>query len=448
MRVKVDLNRCQPFAQCCFLARLGYEGRDALGPCVGDGTFAYHSSWGCTTVGAGADPGGMSMPSEYARFRAILAAACLSSLAACGESNRYVAPPAPKVTVATPRQQPVTRYLELTGNITAVNSADLVARVPGFVQEIDYQDGAMARKGALLFTIEPEPYAVKVQQAKAAQAGAQATLTQAQADFERQSNLVRTQAASRQQYDQALATRDTAQASLQQAQANTKLAELNDDYAHVRAPFDGIVTARQVSVGEFVGGTATPTELATIVQSDPIYVSFNISEQDVLRLRAEMARRGMSREDINKVPVEVGLQTETGYPHRGTFDYASPTVNTSTGTLAARGVLANPDRVLLPGYFARVRIPVEQQPDALLVPDAALGSDQGGRYLLVVGQNDVVERRAVEIGPAVSELRVIDKGLGAQDRVVVAGVLRAIPGQKVDPQMQAAEAGAPAAAGK
>ncbi len=371
-----------------------------------------------------------------------------SLLAACSQENRYVAPPPPKVTVALPVQRAVIRYLEVTGNTAAVNSADLVARVPGFVQEINYSDGALVKKGALLFTIEPEPYEVKLQQAQAAEVGAKATLTQAQADFERNATLVRTQAASRQAYDQSLATRDQAQSSYQQAQANTQLAKLNNDYAHVTAPFDGVVTARQVSVGEYVGGSATPTLLANIVQVQPIYVTFNISEQDVLQLRAEIARRGLTREDINKVPVEIGLQTETGYPHAGTFDYASPTVNSQTGTLPARGVFANADRSLLPGYFARVRIPVEQQNDALLVPDTALGSDQGGRYLLIVNADNTVEHRNVTVGQLDQNLRVIDSGLKADERVVIAGVLRAIPGQKVDPQIEPAPAApsAPAAA--
>ena len=378
----------------------------------------------------------------------ILTVATVTSLvlAACGQGNQYVAPPPPKVTVATPVQRPITRYLEVTGSTGAVNSADLVARVPGFVQEISYSDGALVKKGTLLFTIEPEPYEVKLQQAQADEAGAQATLKQAQSDFDRQAKLVTTQAASQSTYDQALANRDTAQANFLQAQANTKLAALNNDYAHVKAPFDGLVAARQVSAGEFVGGTATPTVLATIVQADPIYVNFNISEQDVLRLRADIARRGLTRDDLKKVPVEVGLQTETGYPHAGTFDYAAPTVNSSTGTLAARAVLANPERVLLPGYFVRVRIPVEQQPSALLVPDVALGSNQGGRYVLVVNKDNVVEQRKVAIGPLVEELRVVETGLNADDRVVVAGVLRAVPGQKVDPQAPAGAAQAPAGA--
>ena len=154
-----------------------------------------------------------------------------------------------------------------------------------------------------------------------------------------------------------------------------------------------------------------------------------------------MARRGISRDDLKQVPVEVGLQTETGYPHRGTLDYAAPVVDPSTGTLGGRAVLDNGDHALLPGYFVRVRIPLEQQPDALLVPDAALGSDQGGRYLLVVDKDDTVVQRKVEIGPLVGELRVIERGLNADDRVVTAGVLRVVPGQKVEPQMPPAADG-------
>ncbi len=363
-------------------------------------------------------------------------------LAGCSGENHYVAPPPPKVTVALPIVKPVTRYLEVTGNTAAINSADLVARVPGFVNSVDYTDGASVKKGDLLFTIEPEPYEVKLRQAREAEAGALATLKQAQADFDRQATLVTTNATSRQLYDQALATRDNAEASYQQAQANTKLAALNNDYAHVRAAFDGIVTARQVSVGEYVGGSATPTVLATIVQIAPIYANFNIAETDVLRVRAEIRRRGLTPEDLKKVPVEIGLQTETGYPHVGTLDYASPTINTSTGTLAARAIFQNTDRSLLPGYFVRVRIPEDHDVNAVLVPDVALGSDQTGRYVLIVNKDDVVEHRNVKVGPVMDELRVIDSGLTGQDRVIVAGVLRAVPGQKVDPQMQAAAASA------
>jgi RND family efflux transporter MFP subunit len=366
-------------------------------------------------------------------------------VSACGQRNDYVAPPPPKVTVATPARQPVTRYYETTGNTAAVNQTDLVARVAGFVQEIKYRDGDKVTKGTLLFTIEPEPYRVKLEQAKAAEVGAEANLKQAQAAFERQADLVARGTSTQANYDQALAARDSGKSTLDQAHVNTQLAQLNYDYTQVTAPFDGFVTARQVSVGQYVGGTGTPTVLASIVQTDPIYATFNVSEQDVLRLRAEIARRGLTAEDLSKVPVEVGLQSETGYPHRGTLDYRAPTVNQSTGTLAARAILQNPERVLLPGYFVRVRIPVEEAAEALLVPDTAIGSDQGGRYVLVVNKDSVVEQRKVEIGPLVDTMRVIEQGLGPDDRVLVSGLLRAIPGQKVDPQIQAAAA-APAPA--
>jgi RND family efflux transporter MFP subunit len=358
-------------------------------------------------------------------------------LSACGQGNQYVAPPPPKVTVAPPVKQEVHRYLEATGNTAAVNSTDLVARVSGFVQKINHEDGKPVAMGTVLYTIEPEPYKVKLEQAQAAEVGAEASLKQAETAFQRVADLLARQTASQAQYDSAIATRDSAKASLDQARANTKLAQLNYDYTQVTAPFAGIVTARQVSLGQYVGGSATPTVLASIVQHDPIYVNFSISEQDVLRVRAELARRGISMNDLKNVTVEVGLQSETGYPHKGTLDYVAPTVNQTTGTLAGRAILGNSDRVLLPGYFVRVRIPGPLR-NVLLVPDQALGSDQGGRYLLVANKDSVVEQRKVEIGPLVDTMRIVESGIDADDRVIVSGLLRIMPGQKVDPQTQAA----------
>ena len=364
--------------------------------------------------------------------------AALIALAGC-EQNTYAPPPPPKVDVALPVQRAVTRYLEATGNTAPIKNVDLVARVQGFLQTIEYQDGTFVKEGTTLFTIEPETYKLKLEQAQAAETGAQASLRQAEADFKRQSDLVQRQAVSQATLDSSTSARDNAQANLLQAQANTKLAQVNYGYTKVTAPFDGIVSTHLVSIGELVGVSA-PTQLATIVALDPIYVNFNVNEQDVLRIRAEAARRGMTATDLKSLPVEVGLQTETGYPHEGRLDYAAPTVNQSTGTLAVRGVVPNDKRVLLPGYFVRVRVPVDQQKDALLVPDTALGSDQGGRYLLVVNADNTVEQRKVQSGPLDGGLRVIESGLKADDRVVIAGLLRVIPGQKVDPQVQKIEA--------
>ncbi len=186
----------------------------------------------------------------------------------------------------------LTRYLEATGNTAPIKNVDLVARVQGFLQSINYQDGTFVKERTTLFTIEPETYKLKLEQAQAAEAGAQATLKQAEADYKRQVDLVQRRAVSQATLDTSTATRDNAQANLQQAQAGTKIAQVNYGYTNVAAPFDGIVSAHLVSVGELVG-VSSPTQLATIVALDPIYVNFNVNEQDVLRIREEARRRGL-----------------------------------------------------------------------------------------------------------------------------------------------------------
>lgn len=368
----------------------------------------------------------------------------LSVLAACKKANQYVAPPPATVDVAPPEQRTITRYLETTGTTAAFNSVDLVARVQGFLEAQTYKDGAFVTKGTNLFTIEPLPYQAKLQQAQAQEAAAKAQALQADAEYKRYSSLGKNSFASKSQVDQTLATRNADEANLLGAQANTKLAEINYGYTHVTAPFDGIVTAHLVSVGEVVGGTEM-TKLATIVQLAPIYVNFSISEQDAQRIRAAMAAKGITRATLGPVPVEVGLQTESGYPHAGTLDYVAPTVDATTGTLAVRAELANEDHMLPPGSFVRVRIPLQHNVPALLVPDVALGADQGGRYVLVVGPDDVVAQRRVKTGILMDGMRVIESGLKPDDRVVVAGVQRAIPGEKVSPKLQTAAATPPAA---
>jgi RND family efflux transporter MFP subunit len=369
--------------------------------------------------------------------RIIFVIPALLALGGC-EQNSFVPPPPPKVDVGLPVQQGITRFLEATGNTAPIQTVDLVARVQGVLQSINYKDGSLVKAGTTLFTIEPDTYKFKLEQAQAAEAGAQASLKQSEADYKRQVDLVARQAVSQATLDTSTSTRDNAQANLQQAQANTKIAAVNFGYTNVVAPFDGIVSAHLISVGELVGA-ASPTQLATIVQLDPIYVNFNVNEQDVLRIRAEARRRGMTSSELTQLPIEVGLQTETGFPHKGKLDYAAPTINLSTGTLAVRGVLPNPDRVLLPGYYVRVRVPFDRQETALLVPDVALGSDQSGRYVLVVNGDNIVEQRKVQTGQLEGDLRVIESGLKPDDRVVTAGLLRAIPGQKVDPQLQKIE---------
>jgi multidrug efflux system membrane fusion protein len=362
-----------------------------------------------------------------------LALVALLSLAGCKKQNAFVAPPPPQVGVAHPLQQEVTPYLELTGNAQAVNQVDLVARVQGFLQEIDYQDGATAKQGDTLFVIEPTPYQARLQQAQASLASAQAQLTQTAAEYKRQASLGRTDFSSQSQVEVALAAQQTNQANVDNQQGAVTQAAINLGYTRVTAPFDGLVEAHQVSVGSLVGVTG-PTVLATIIQLDPIRVIGSISEQDVLRIKDTMPKRAFGPADVAKVPIEVGRMDEANYPHHGTLDYVSPSIDPATGTLTLRGILANGDRALLPGMFVRMRIPMAPQKAlVLLVPNIVLGADQGGQYLLVVDKDDVVQQRPVRTGIAVGDLRVITSGLAAEDRVVVSGLQKASPGAKVVP---------------
>jgi len=367
----------------------------------------------------------------FARF-AVSAVVVAPLLTACGEKNEFVPPPPPKVEIAPPLKLNVTRYLFATGTTAAVNSTTLVARVQGFIQDITYKDGDSVKAGTTLFVIEPKPYQLALQQAEAGQSSAAASTKQLQADYERQADLAAKSYSSQATLDQATAARDAAIAKQKQSEADIEQAKLNLSYTEVKAPFDGIVTSREVSLGQLVGA-GSATSLATIVQLEPIYVNFAVSETDVQDIRASIKKQGITADQLKTIPVEVGLQSETGYPHRGTLDYAAPNVTASTGTLMVRGVLPNADRTLLPGYFVRVRVPRAEQRDMLLVPDRAVGSDQGGRYLLVANADDVVEQRKVHLGQQVGELRVVETGLAADDRVIISGLMSAIPGQKIEP---------------
>jgi RND family efflux transporter MFP subunit len=405
-----------------------YLGGSDIGTKTGAGRFM---SMPLTFASVHSDSEGTTMRRLQVSVGSMAALGLFLLVAGCKKANQYAPPPPAKVSVAKPLAQKITRYLEATGNTAAVASVDLIARVQGFVQAISFTDGAAVKTGDILFTIEPLPFQAKLQQAQAAEASAQAQLVNAQTNFARQESLQRGAVASVQNLDDARSQRDTMQANLVQAQANTQLAAINYSYTRVMAPFNGRMSAHLVSIGDLVG--TSPTKLATIVQMQPINVTFNVSEQQVLRVRGNADKAGRRGEAIQSIPVEIGLQDESGYPHRGHMDYVAPMVDPSTGTLAARGVLDNADGVLLPGYFARIRVPLETDVNALLVPDAALGTDQGGRYLLVVGADHVVAEKHVTTGPLQGMLRVIETELGPDDLVVVDGLQRAVPGQTVEP---------------
>jgi membrane fusion protein, multidrug efflux system len=367
---------------------------------------------------------------------AFLVAIAAAALAGCGSKNTYVQPPPPKVTVAQPLQQPVTLYLELTGNTASYRTANLVARVQGFLESIDYKDGAAVKTGAQLFGIERAIYQAQLDQAKAQLAKDQSVLAQAQSNLKRYQTLRQQNSiAAQQAEDQAFVVQQN-QATVDLDKANVDTANINLGYTRVLAPFDGIVTNHLVDIGTLVGVAGTVTPLATIVQTDPIYVNFTASEPQVLAIQHNLAEQGknLRTTGLSDIPVEIGLQNEEGYPHKGHMDYVSPQLDTATGTLAGRGLFDNKDHALLPGLFARVRIPVGRQDEALLTRDDAIGTSQEGSYVLVVGADNVVQRKVVKTGQKQGQLRIIESGLAPGDWVVTEGVQRAFPGAKVEPQ--------------
>ena len=353
----------------------------------------------------------------------ILAAMAALGLAGCKRQNTFAAPPPPKVTVATPVAKKITRYLEATGNAAAVNSVDLVARVQGFLQEISYTDGAAVKAGDVLFTIEPLPYQTKLQQAQAAEVGARAQLVDAEAGYNRQLALQKNAVASVQALDDARAQRDSAQASLAQAQANTQLAAITS-YTRIAAPFDGIVSAHLVSVGELVG--TSPTPLATIVRIQPIHVNFNLSEQDVQRIRIEMARQGVQRDDLSKFRSRSGCRSRPAIRTR-----ATSTTPPRPSTLRPARLRSRRARQHGPCVAAGVFRP-RPRPDRTgrRCPSGAgtaLGRGPGRALSLVVAADDVIAQRHVSTGPLDGTMRVIEQGVTPTDRVVVAGLQRAVP---------------------
>jgi membrane fusion protein, multidrug efflux system len=360
----------------------------------------------------------------------------LTSLTGCKPENKFVAPPPAEISVAVPLQQSMVPFTEQTGNTQAFNTVDLVARVEGFLIKIGYQDGAFVKKGELLFQIDPTTYIAQVKQAEAQLAATQAQLVQAQAEFLRQETLLRQNVTAQNTYDIAKAKRDALLADVDNNKAALTVAQTNLGYTNVQAPFDGVVTRHLISVGELVGATSA-TKLATIVQLDPIYVYFNMSEQEVLQIRSNLKEKRLSLEALSKVPLDIGLMNEEGFPHQGHLNYVSPEVDPTTGTIQVRGLFENPNRDLLPGFFARVRVPVALgAQNILVVPNRVTGEDQAGKYLLVVNKDDVVEQRRVKTGQLlVGDLRVIESGLKPDDRVVLTTNGNAIPGAKVVPKL-------------
>ena len=355
------------------------------------------------------------------------------------KENKYVPPPPPKVVVAPPKVQDVTIYLHLTGRTAAINKVDIVARVRGFLEKIYFKDGDIVKKGQLLFTIDPGEYIAALHMAEADLLNAKSALNFAKNDLERREKAYERRAVSELDYLRSKAEYDKAKAQVAAAEAKLEEARLNLSYTKITSPITGKTSRHLVDAGNLVGAKG-PTTLTTVVSLNPIYAYFNINERDVaryLRKRAKEIKKDASEpgkiRPKRKVLVELALATEKGYPHKGKLDYVSNQINPSTGTLQARAVFPNNNLTLLPGFFAKIRIPDRVEKDALLVPERAIGLDQVGHYLYVVGAGNKVARRDIKIGTLVGTMRVVEKGLKKDDRVVVEGILRARPGEVVQP---------------
>ena len=370
---------------------------------------------------------------------ALISVALLVLVLACGDKNTYAPPPPPKVTVSQPLKKQVTDYLEFTGNAAAVNTVPLRARVEGFLEKVLFQDGDPVKKGQPLFIIQQEQYQAQLQKAEASVLAEKAQLEHAQTEFVRYSNLVKQDAAAQTDVDRWHYERDSRQAGVKAAEAQVILAKLNLSYTRITAPFNGRMGRHLKDPGTLVGG-GEPTLLAEINQIDPIYVYFNINEQDLLKVRGKKPKAAEETQN-SKHPVYVGLADEPEYPHKGYLDFAGISLNPTTGTLQLRAIIPNPETVILPGMFARVKAPLDENREALLVPDVAIAYDQMGPFVRLVNDKNIVERRPVKLGVQEEKYRVVTEGLKGEEWVVVSGLLRAIPGRQVTPEKSTGQPG-------
>ncbi len=376
----------------------------------------------------------------FAAPAALLAALTLS---ACdrGPSNAYVAPPPAEVTVAAPVAMIVSETVDATGSLRGVESVAVRARVRGFIASRTVQGGERVRKGELLFTIDARPFEAAVARARAELESKRVALRLADLEVVRIQELVRQGASTQREADQRIATRDAARADVDLAEANLRLAELDLEWTTVTAPISGRVNlGPPPDVGELVGQNE-PTLLCTIVDDSRLYATYTLDEGTYQGLRR--ARASEAKDDAAVYPVRMGLIDDAGYPFLGAYSHADNRVNPETGAITLEAVFDNPTGALMPGLYVRLQVLTGERP-AILVPEVAVQQDQRGRYVLVVGQGDVVERRDVRIGRAVDDLRVVEDGLGGEERVVVNGVQRARPGATV---VARAAAAAPAVAG-
>lgn len=341
--------------------------------------------------------------------------------------------PVPKVVVRLPKVQEMADYVTQTGTMVAYNSVNLVARVEGYLERCEFEDGSMVKKDQLLFVIQPEPYLEKLKAAKALVVAQKSVAEYDVVEYERQQRMYKQNATSLNNVQKWLAKSHESAAQVDKRVADEQIAAINYSYTHVKAPFDGRIGRHLVDPGNLVGN-GEATKLATLEQLSPIYVYFNLNELDLIRVRQAAAEAGITSKDINQIPVYVAMQNEEGFPHEGRLDYVNTGLNASTGTMEFRGILSNQDVALLPGMFVQVRVATSKPKPLLTVPETAIQYDQIGAYVFTVDDDNIVHLKRIKTGPLEAGWRGVVDGLTATDRVVVDGLQNAIPDNKVDPK--------------
>lgn len=385
------------------------------------------------------------------RFLALGAASALSLaiLAGCsgGQASETGAPPPPSVSVAPVLIKPVSQWDEFSGRIEAIENVELRPRVSGYIERVNYTEGQEVKKGDVLFTIDARSYRAELARAQAELARARTQAELGRSEAERARKLSELQAISTEEYEQRRSAAAQAQANVAAAQAAVDSARLNLEWTQVRAPIDGRAGRALVTAGNLVTAGDSASVLTTLVSLDKVHVHFDADERAFLRY-AEMARKGeRPSERDGKVPVQVALADDQGFPHSGTVDFLDNQVDRSTGTIRARAVLDNRDRLFTPGLYARVRLLGSGEFKAALVDDKAVLTDQDRRYVYVVDKEGKAQRRDVKLGRMVQGLRIVEQGLAAGDRVIINGVQKVFfPGMPVNAKVVAMDAPAEAKA--
>ncbi len=383
--------------------------------------------------------------------RALLAALAvlMPALAGCGQGQQPAqgAPPPPTVTVANPVKRTIVDQDEYVGRFVAIESVEVRARVSGYLEKVHFTDGQIVKQGDLLFTIDRRPFQNTLDQARANLATARSNLIYTEGDLARGQQLVRDRTIAEQTFEQRAQAKRNAEAAVAAMEAAVRQTELDLQFTELRAPVTGRIGDRRVSPGNLVAGgttagTGTTTLLATIVSTDPIRFEFTFDEASFLRYE-RLPKDNKNGESWSSTPVTLRLIDEKDFGHRGRMDFVDNVIDRASGTIRGRAVFDNPAGLFTPGMFARVRIPGSAPYEALLVPDAAIGTEQARKYVLAVGADNTVAMKYVTLGDIVDDLRVIKSGLAADDRMIVNGLIRARPGGKVTPQQQGA---APSAA--